>query len=245
MCSSDSYDPRFRVDEDSAESFPSVLCLVAPTLIKVRSAWTSFSQYCSAAATYFLAQTVSIKKCFLPSTHWQGLFTVCIQSYMQKNLATRFLERSTAIYISKPSNDHSLASSYRPINVSSFLCNTTERLLICCLVLHLESQILVVNIQRGFGLHRFAFDHMVNIEYHRQNAFLLRRQLMLSPLTCRRRMVQVGRVVSSETFTGGILGVDCQCFFFSSFGPVTSVSTSGMCYLCVILEQMKCYAEKF
>jgi hypothetical protein len=47
-------------------------------------------------------------------------------------------------------------------------------------------------------------------------------------------MTQLGGAVFSDTFTGGIFGINNHCFFLTSSRPFISVSASGMCHLLAI-----------
>jgi hypothetical protein len=79
----------------------------------------------------------------------------------------------TVIPVPKSSRDRSLVTSYRPMSLTSCLCKAVEHMVNHQLVRVLEIQNLLSNAQCGFWHHRSTLDHLVNLEYHIQNAFLL------------------------------------------------------------------------
>jgi potassium voltage-gated channel Eag-related subfamily H protein 8 len=72
----------------------------------------------------------------------------------------------------KPGTDRSQANNYRPISLTSCLCNTMERMVNSRLVWVLGSQNLSSGHQCEFRRHRFALDHLVNLQCDIQNQFV-------------------------------------------------------------------------
>jgi potassium voltage-gated channel Eag-related subfamily H protein 8 len=78
----------------------------------------------------------------------------------------------------KPDGDRSQANNYRPISLTSRLCNTMERMVNSRLVWVLGSRNLFSGAQCGFRRRRSALDHLVKLDYHVQIAFLLHQHLV-------------------------------------------------------------------
>jgi hypothetical protein len=73
------------------------------------------------------------------------------------------LREATVILIPKPNKDCYLASTYRPVSLSSCLCKTVEHMVNCHLVRVLESWNLSIA-QCGFWHCRSTLDHLVTLE---------------------------------------------------------------------------------
>ena len=78
---------------------------------------------------------------------------------------------ATVVPIPKPGKDHSEASNYRPIALTSCLCKTMKRMINDRLVWFLESNNLISNIQCGFRQGRSTLDHLVRFKTYIRNAF--------------------------------------------------------------------------
>jgi hypothetical protein len=109
----------------------------------------------------------------------------------------------------------------------------------------LESRNLLSNAQCGFRRIRSTLDHLVNLEYYIQNAFLQRQHLVAVFLDLEKAYDTTWRYGILRPFTAGISGVDYHYFFLISSRPVISVSDLGMCYLPDILMKMECHNDQF
>jgi ribonuclease HI len=76
------------------------------------------------------------------------------------------------IPIAKAGKDKKLASSYRPISLTSCLCKIIERMVNNRLVWWLEKRRLLSNLQCGFRKNRNTMDHLIRMEALIQDAFL-------------------------------------------------------------------------
>jgi hypothetical protein len=65
--------------------------------------------------------------------------------------------------IMKPEKEHSLASNYRQVSLTSCLCKTMKRMVKRSLVWVLESKNLLSNAQCRFRRHNSTFNHLVNL----------------------------------------------------------------------------------
>lgn len=75
------------------------------------------------------------------------------------------------IPIPKPGKDHSDATNYRPISLTSCLCKTLEKMINWRLVEYLEYNKLFCDIQCGFRRYRSTVDHMVRLDTFVRKAF--------------------------------------------------------------------------
>ncbi|WP_135568158.1 reverse transcriptase domain-containing protein, partial [Solemya elarraichensis gill symbiont] len=82
------------------------------------------------------------------------------------------------IPIPKPGKDHTLATNYRPISLTSCLCKVFERMINDRLVWVLESQNLLSNIQCGFRKGRTTIDHLLRLDHYIKNAFRERKRVV-------------------------------------------------------------------
>jgi hypothetical protein len=108
----------------------------------------------------------------------------------------------------------------------------------------LESRNLLSGAQCGFQHHRSALDHLVYLEYHTQNAFLLRQHLVAFVFDLQKAYDTPGGAVFSEPFIAGISGVAYHCLFLTSSRPEIA-SGSGIFCLRVIPKKMECYKDRF
>ena len=72
--------------------------------------------------------------------------------------------KAIVIPIPKPGKDPTNATSYRPIDMTSCICKTMERMINRRLVWYLESHNLLTNVQCGFRSRRSTVDHIVRFE---------------------------------------------------------------------------------
>ena len=75
------------------------------------------------------------------------------------------------IPVPKPNKDHTDATNYRPIALTSCLCKVLERMVNQRLVWYLEKNGLLNNAQSGFRKHRSTSDHLVQMERYVRDAF--------------------------------------------------------------------------
>jgi hypothetical protein len=87
-------------------------------------------------------------------------------------------KESVVILVLKPVRDRSQETSYSPISLTSCLCKTVEGMVNRRLIWVLENRNLLCEDRCGFRRLRSALDHLVSLEYHIQNAFLLRQHLV-------------------------------------------------------------------
>jgi hypothetical protein len=166
------------------------------------------------------------------------------QSYTDGQLAARCLERRY--------NNPCSETWYRPIPGTQlqtdqpyhFPVQAVERTVNRGLVWILESRKLLSNAQSEFRRHRSAVDHLVSLECHLQNTFLLRQDL-LDFSACERHMTQLGGMIFSEHFTAGISGVEYHCFILIFPSPLIFASDLVTCYLRDILKLVECHKNKF
>lgn len=71
---------------------------------------------------------------------------------------------ATVVPIPKPGKDHSDASNYRPISLTSCLCKLMEKMVNRRLVWYLETNNSLSNLQCGFRKNRTTVDHLVRLE---------------------------------------------------------------------------------
>ena len=72
--------------------------------------------------------------------------------------------KATIIPIPKPNKDHTEATNYRPIALTSCLCKTMESLINDRLVWFLESNQLITKYQAGFRKNNCTNDHLIRLE---------------------------------------------------------------------------------
>jgi potassium voltage-gated channel Eag-related subfamily H protein 8 len=99
------------------------------------------------------------------------LLSVCSRVWTQ-SLVADIWKQAIVIPVLKPGGDRSQATGYRPIGLTSCLCKTMQRMVNRRFVWVLENRNLLSGAQCGFRHHRSALDHLVNLKYHIQNAFL-------------------------------------------------------------------------
>ena len=87
---------------------------------------------------------------------------------------------NTAIIIPvpKPGKDLSDPGSYRPISLTSCLCNTMERMVNCRLTWYLERHMVITEYQSGFRRRRSTVDNRVTLETSIIDAFVGRKHLV-------------------------------------------------------------------
>ena len=76
------------------------------------------------------------------------------------------------IPIPKPNKDHTEATNYRPIALTSCLCKTMERMIHDRLVWFLESNQLITKYQAGFRKNNCTNDHLIRLESFIRDAFV-------------------------------------------------------------------------
>ncbi|MCG7877158.1 MAG: reverse transcriptase domain-containing protein [Candidatus Thiodiazotropha endolucinida] len=80
--------------------------------------------------------------------------------------------KATIIPIPKPNKDHTNATNYRPIALTSCLCKTMERMINDRLVWFLESNQLITKFQAGFRKNNSTNDHLIRLESFIRDAFI-------------------------------------------------------------------------
>ena len=80
--------------------------------------------------------------------------------------------KATIIPIPKPNRDHTEATNYRPIALTSCLCKTMERMINDRLVWFFESNQLMTNFQAGFRKNNCTNDHLIRLESFIRDAFV-------------------------------------------------------------------------
>ena len=80
--------------------------------------------------------------------------------------------KATIIPIPKPNKDHTEATNYRPIALTSCLCKTMERMINDRLVGFLESNQLITKYQAGFRNNNCTNDHLIRLESFIRDAFI-------------------------------------------------------------------------
>ena len=73
-------------------------------------------------------------------------------------------QQATVIPVPKPDKDHTDASNYRPIALTSCLCKTMERMVNNRLIYYLERNQCISEFQSGFRKERSTTDHLVRLE---------------------------------------------------------------------------------
>ena len=86
--------------------------------------------------------------------------------------------KAIVIPILKPGKDPTNPTSYRPIALTSCICNTMERMVNHRLVGYLESHNLLTNVQCGFRSRRSTIDHLVRFETFCREAFIHNQHLV-------------------------------------------------------------------
>ena len=81
-------------------------------------------------------------------------------------------KKAIIIPIPKPNKDHTEATNYRPIALTSCLCKTMERMINSRLVWFLESNQLITKFQAGFRKNNCTNDHLVRLETFIRNGFI-------------------------------------------------------------------------
>ena len=79
---------------------------------------------------------------------------------------------ATVIPLPKPGKDHTKATNYRPIALTSCLCKLMEKLVNKRLMWILENEKLLSTLQCGFRRNRSTMDHLVRLESFIRNAFI-------------------------------------------------------------------------
>ena len=85
---------------------------------------------------------------------------------------------ATIIPIPKPGKDHAEPTNYRPIALTSCLCNTLERMLNKRLVWYLESNNLITKFQSGFRAESSTNDNLVRLETFIRDSFIKREHVV-------------------------------------------------------------------
>ena len=80
--------------------------------------------------------------------------------------------KAMIIPIPKPNKDHTEATNYRPIALTSCLCKTMERMINDRLVWFLESNQLITKYQAGFRKNNCTNDHLIRLESFICDAFV-------------------------------------------------------------------------
>ena len=80
--------------------------------------------------------------------------------------------KAMIIPIPKPNKDHTEATNYRPIALTSCLCKTMERMINDKLVSFLESNQLITKFQAGFRTNNCTNDHLIRLESFIYDAFV-------------------------------------------------------------------------
>ena len=80
--------------------------------------------------------------------------------------------KATIIPVLKPNKDHTEASNYRPIALTSCLCKTMERMINDSLVWFLESNELITKFQADLRKNNCTDDHLFRLESFIREAFL-------------------------------------------------------------------------
>jgi potassium voltage-gated channel Eag-related subfamily H protein 8 len=167
VCRYDNYDPRFRVFKDSAKIFP---LNFAPRVTEANNNTFSMDEFLT-----------PLERCRNTSPGPDGIqnemlshlpptgkeFILCIHNSVWTEISVPEAWRgATVTPIPKLGGEHSLATSYRPISLTSCLCKTMERMVNRRFVWILESRCRLSNAQCGFRRHRPSLDNVVNLEYH-------------------------------------------------------------------------------
>ena len=79
---------------------------------------------------------------------------------------------ATVIPIPKPGNDKKNLSNYRPISLTSCLCNTMERMINTRLVWFIEKNNILTKYQSGFRKGRTTTDQLIRLESFIRDSFL-------------------------------------------------------------------------
>ena len=95
--------------------------------------------------------------------------TVSSIKRIQLNLDFRLLpwrawRQEVVVPIPKPEKDRSDPNNYRPIALTSCLCNTMERMVNNRLVYYLESNNVITNLQSGFRKERSTVHPLIRLE---------------------------------------------------------------------------------
>ena len=100
----------------------------------------------------------------------------------------------TAIIIPLPRawKEPSLACSYRPISLTSFVYKLLERMINHRILWALEKRDLLANIQCGFRTYCSSSDHMVSLSSQITNSFVLREHLVVISSISRKLMILPG-----------------------------------------------------
>ena len=85
---------------------------------------------------------------------------------------------ATVIPIPKPNKDHTDPLSYRPIALTSCLCNVLERMINTSIIWYLEKYRILDRSQCGFRKHRSTTDHLVSLERYLRDTFAQRQPVV-------------------------------------------------------------------
>jgi hypothetical protein len=140
-------------------------------------------------------------------------------------------KEAIVIPVLKSGTARSQETCYRPINLTRCLWETMEGMVNSHLIWVLENRYLISGAQRVFRRHRSSLDHLVNLEYHRQNALLLRQYPVAVFSKWRRLKTPLDGMVFSEPYTAGILRDVYHCFFLTSLKP--DIFTTGLGMFCL------------
>lgn len=106
----------------------------------------------------------------LPQTSKNLLLNIFNRIWTDGKIPNTWKE-ATVIPIPKPGKDHSQATNYRPIALTSCLCKTLERIINNRLTWHLENNHVLNENQSGFRKNRSTLDNMIKLESFVRDAF--------------------------------------------------------------------------
>ena len=87
-------------------------------------------------------------------------------------------KEATVVPIPKPDKDHTDPSYYRPIALTSCICQTMERMINDRLTWFLEANNIIIDYQSGFRHHLSTNDHLVRLETFVREAFIKKEHLV-------------------------------------------------------------------
>jgi ribonuclease HI len=113
----------------------------------------------------------------LPTTSLKVLLDIYNEVWQTGNFP-KLWGKAIVVPIPKPGKDHTDASNYRPIALTSCVCKIMERMVNDRLVWYLESNNLIAKNQSGFRRQRGTNDHLVRFESFIREAFIKKEQVV-------------------------------------------------------------------